>query len=56
MRLRAASLLMTSSPDRYGDQSERSASNSPLPIGASVALGVLVLGAGGLYAVKLRRG
>jgi hypothetical protein len=36
--------------------SERSASSAPLPIGASVALGLLVLGAGGLYVVKLRRG
>ena len=37
-------------------QSARSASDSPLPIGASVALSVLVLGAAGLYAVKLRHG
>jgi hypothetical protein len=31
-------------------------SDSPLPLPASVALGVLVLGAGGLYVMKLRRG
>ena len=37
-------------------QSDQPASASPLPIGASVALGVLVLGAGGLCAAKLRRG
>jgi hypothetical protein len=37
-------------------QSDQPASTDPLPIGASVALGVLVLGGAGLYAVKLRRG
>jgi uncharacterized delta-60 repeat protein len=36
-------------------QSDHPASSDALPIGAFVALGVLVLGAGGLYVVKLRR-
>ncbi len=40
-------------PDAHRDEP---ASGDPLPIGASVALGVLVLSAGGLYVVKLRRG
>jgi hypothetical protein len=36
--------------------SDRPVSTDPLPVGACVALGVLVLGAGGLYVVRLRRG
>lgn len=37
-------------------QSERSASSAPLPLPASVALGLLVIGACGLYVVRMRRG
>jgi hypothetical protein len=36
--------------------SDAVASSDALPIAASVALGVSVLGAGGLYVVRLRRG
>ncbi len=36
--------------------SDQSASNDPFLVGSFVALALLVLGAGGLYAVKLRRG
>jgi hypothetical protein len=35
--------------------SDQPASSDPLPIGASVAVGVVMLGAGGLYVVNLRR-
>ncbi len=37
-------------------QSEQAASNSRLPLGASVAIGALLVGAGGLYLVRVRRG
>ena len=39
-----------------GAPSERAASDSSLPLPASVAIGLLVMGAGGLYVVKIRRG
>ena len=32
------------------------ASDSSLPLPASVAVGLLIMGAGGLYVVKMRRG
>jgi hypothetical protein len=37
-------------------QRDQPASNSPLPLPASVAVGVLMVGAGGLYVVRMRRG
>ena len=39
-----------------GAPSERAASDSSLPLPASVAIGLLVMGAGGLYVVRMRRG
>ncbi len=52
----AGKLPATGAGDIVEAGSQGKPSGSPLPLEASVALGVLVLGAGGLYVVKLRRG
>ena len=44
---------LRTSPDAQRDQP---ASDSSLPLPASVAFGLLVMGAGGLYVVRMRRG
>jgi len=44
---------LRTSPDAQRDQP---APGSSLPLPASVAVGLLVMGAGGLYVVRMRRG